>query len=498
MANAKKGGKGKLAKMTEEEKLLHIEKISIAAENKRKESEEIALKQLKEKLLQEEKNTKINSLKLQSQWRVIMREAKSSELKKDIEVLNHTFDRIVDQKDSIIKSLLKDIEEAEDQHQTAIKSHLYNLQKLLEFQSVRLLQADEDFAKEFDALNDEFKKERTNLIEQHAKEMEEMADILFTMEHDFEEAESDARQEFHSLYDEVKNKNLEEKHALRIQLEGQVEELWKSFQTALKNYNDQTEERKNAFEALKIKDDRNTQEMDMQMRKIQRIQDRISQVKAKMASITKEYEEKNRVIKEERESIAHQYHQLKDQMNKFREKQRSELTTLIIQSNSVIKELERKKEKGEKILKLAERCRKLETEEEKILPFYSTSLNVLEEKQVEEFNQEKPSEPLAELFHEYSSLENFWKRYNKVLLDKIALSNEKNALCQENQQLKSLLKQYLDGISVNDEILTKANPLFIINNKTNVSLAVPVTDTRVQYKRPVTVIEASHIVKNIV
>uniref|UniRef100_T2MAI1 Dynein regulatory complex subunit 2 n=1 Tax=Hydra vulgaris TaxID=6087 RepID=T2MAI1_HYDVU len=451
MANAKKGGKGKLAKMTEEEKLLHIEKISIAAENKRKESEEIALKQLKEKLLQEEKNTKINSLKLQSQWRVIMREAKSSELKKDIEVLNHTFDRIVDQKDSIIKSLLKDIEEAEDQHQTAIKSHLYNLQKLLEFQSVRLLQADEDFAKEFDALNDEFKKERTNLIEQHAKEMEEMADILFTMEHDFEEAESDARQEFHSLYDEVKNKNLEEKHALRIQLEGQVEELWKSFQTALKNYNDQTEERKNAFEALKIKDDRNTQEMDMQMRKIQRIQDRISQVKAKMASITKEYEEKNRVIKE-----------------------------------------------GEKILKLAERCRKLETEEEKILPFYSTSLNVLEEKQVEEFNQEKPSEPLAELFHEYSSLENFWKRYNKVLLDKIALSNEKNALCQENQQLKSLLKQYLDGISVNDEILTKANPLFIINNKTNVSLAVPVTDTRVQYKRPVTVIEASHIVKNIV
>ena len=45
--------------------------------------------------------------------------------------MNQTFERIVDQKDSIIQSLVKDLEEAEDQYQTAIKSHLYNIQKLL-------------------------------------------------------------------------------------------------------------------------------------------------------------------------------------------------------------------------------------------------------------------------------------------------------------------------------------------------------------------------------
>ena len=36
--------------------------------------------------------------------------------------------------------------------------------------------------------------------------------------------------------DEIKNKNLEEKHALRVQLETQVEQLWTQFQTAMKNY----------------------------------------------------------------------------------------------------------------------------------------------------------------------------------------------------------------------------------------------------------------------
>ena len=69
--------------------------------------------------------------------------------------------------------------------------------------------------------------------------------------------------------------------------------------------------------------------------------------------------------------------------------------------------------------------------------------------------------------YKYGSLENFWKRYNKVLLDKCALDKEKDTLMRENTQLRTLLKQYLDGISVNDEILSQVNPLFVVNNRTN-------------------------------
>ena len=35
--------------------------------------------------------------------------------------------------------------------------------------------------------------------------------------------------------------------------------------------------------------------------------------------------------------------------------------------------------------------------------------------------------------------------------------------------LKSVLKQYLDGISLNDEVLRNNNPLFIINNRIQLS-----------------------------
>jgi len=68
----------------------------------------------------------------------------------------------------------------------------------------------------------------------------------------------------------------------------------------------------------------------------------------------------------------------------------------------------------------------------------------------------------------YAPLENFWKRYNKALLDKVAVEKEKSIVASQNQQLRTLLKQYLDSISVSDEVLSKANSLLIINSRTNV------------------------------
>jgi len=496
--SAKKGGgkKGKLAKMSEEERILYLEQKLLQEEQMRRNKEEMLTQFLKDKLMKEEKSSKFNLTKLQNQWRVILREMKSNELKKDIEILSQTFERIIDRKDSILKSLVKDLDEAEEQYQTAIKSHLQNLRKLLDFQSERLANADEEYDEELTLLQEEFETERSEIVQKHKKEMEEIMDIIFAMEQEFEEAESEAKQEFHSLRDEIKNKNLEDKHALRIQLEGQVEDLWKQFQAALKNYNESTEEKKIAFETLKVKDEKSAHEIEMQMRKLQRIQDKITQLKSKMVSNSKEFEERNRIIKEEREAIAVHYHTLKNEMNKFRDQERSRLTKLTLQSNASIKELQRKKEKGEHILRLAEMCRKLETEEEKVLPFYSTSLDNIDELEVKQAMEEPPSEPLASLFHEYSALENFWKRYNKVLLDKLSLDNENRTLLHENQQLRSVLKQYLDGISVNGEILSQDNPLFIVNNKTNIKLSVPVVDPRVQNKPQHTVVEAAHIVKH--
>lgn len=72
----------------------------------------------------------------------------------------------------------------------------------------------------------------------------------------------------------------------------------------------------------------------------------------------------------------------------------------------------------------------------------------------------------------YDALENFWKRFSKVSLDKLALEKERSILQAENMQLKMLLKQYLDGISVNDEIMSQTNPLMILSSRRIIEFVV--------------------------
>ena len=69
---------------------------------------------------------------------------------------------------------------------------------------------------------------------------------------------------------------MEEKHALRVNLEMTVEDLWNQFQQALKNYTETTEERRKAFEDLKSKDEKSASEIEVQMRKLQHLSVRSS------------------------------------------------------------------------------------------------------------------------------------------------------------------------------------------------------------------------------
>lgn len=48
----------------------------------------------------------------------------------------------------------------------------------------------------------------------------------------------------------------------------------------------------------------------------------------------------------------------------------------------------------------------------------------------------------------------------------------KNSLTKENEELRQLLKSFLDGISVNDSVLNSpANPLLVVNQRLQLTLA---------------------------
>ena len=165
----------------------------------------------------------------------------------------------------------------------------------------------DEYTKDIDQLSKEFGEEKSGIVSSHQDEMKRLQDVIFAMEQTFQERSQDARQEFHSNTDEIKNRENEEKTKLRMDLEASMDGLYKKFQNALQQYSADTHDRRMDFETLKAKDEASSREIDAQMKKIQRIQEIISKNKDQMTNNAKEAEYNSKTLKEELERMQVSY-----------------------------------------------------------------------------------------------------------------------------------------------------------------------------------------------
>eukprot|EP00960_Hanusia_phi_P059657 764244-Hanusia_phi.AAC.2 len=468
--------KGKKAKVVEtpEERALREATEKLKAEEDRRRKEEGMRRKLMEDMAQESRFSKLNLAKIQNQWRKLMRLSKVESLRKDIEIMSQNHEREVDMKDAIIQMLDRDLDDAEEQYQIALRSHLQNVDTLIELYNSKVRQLEKEFEEEILQIQNDFQTERSDIVSKHTRAKGELSEIIDLVEQQFRDTELEAKQDFDSYCEELKNKNLEDRNVLKIMLESQIEGLENHFANAAETYDQTTRQRTQQFRNLTAKDRNAAQTIETQLKRLQRLQDTLSHWRMKIASNVKECEERNRLMREERDQISRHFQELKLRMNKMRDEQSARLMELSLQSRKSVLALEGQKKRAETILRYAELNRKLETEREKILPFYPIAAIGEDPSIPEELATEARAMSSYALGHdgkqveEWNYLEVFFRRYNRVLLDKVAISKEKERLRNENEELKSILKQYLDGISVNAQVLSEPNPLFVLNNRTNI------------------------------
>jgi hypothetical protein len=203
------------------------------------------------------------------------------------------------------------------------------------------------------------------------------------------------------------------------------------------------------------------------MKEIGKLRDSNQAMQLKHEQNKKECGERNDKLLSEKMSILKHYRDLKGKMAQFREEEGRRLSNLTKNSKACMDTLKGYQKLGERILKTAELCRKLETEREKVLPFYEAETDNIED--IPHHEIEKIEGIDKSVYNEFQILDNFYKRYNKVLLDKVAIEKQKGSLDKENMFFKSLLKQYLDGVSVNNDVMNSNNPLLVVNNKVNLN-----------------------------
>jgi hypothetical protein len=516
-----KKGKGKGPELSPAEQALEDKKRRLKENDERKRAAEAQRERLLADMEYEAKHTQVNRLRVQNQWRKIMRLAKVESLRKEIEVLSQNHERDVDRKDAIIQMLDRDLEEAEEQYQTALRSHLSNLDRLIDLQDSRLLSLENEFESELAEVACEFNAEREQILKQHAAEKRDLLDIVAAVEAEEAEREAEARQEHEQTREEIRNKNLEDINVLRITLESNIEELERHFESAHLNYLQNTDQRTQDFKFLTRKDQELSREIELKIRKIERLQASLQHWRTKIAQNGRECEERNAALRAEKDQIAAHFLQLKSRMNRFRERQARRLTDLTKATAEARAKVAAKVQLAERILKQAELASKLETEQEKVLPFYQSSALADETAKPRAgagagaagadgsaeapssaaalFAQDEPPEMLAKkaravgpdgrILDEWASLDNFFKRFNKALLSKLAVDKERDRLHEENRALQQLLRQYLDGVSVKSDIMDAANPLLVVNGRVNVTGRAKVREA----SNAITVVDGNHM-----
>lgn len=173
-----------------------------------------------------------------------------------------------------------------------------------------------------------------------------------------------------------------------------MEAIWAEFNSAKANYIKATDERRAYYEILRKRNDQALKDIEFQMSHLQVVANKIVVVRNRVNKKQDEFKEKNRLLGEERERLSNHLINLKKKINYLRDRQRRKLTEAVNMSNQVQKVMAEMVKEANVIIELGGLCRRLECEEEKILPFYTSTLTP-EDKEL--LTEDKDTEKVEEL-----------------------------------------------------------------------------------------------------
>lgn len=468
MPPAKKGAK----KGSRKKILSGVELERMRAEESEKRCRQLMLLQsrLREIVAEEKEMAATVSGTIDARWMRFLRECKQRELTAEIEVLRRTFESTLDRKDASSATLLAELNVAEEQCRHAFRSHMDVVSSLLELHAARTRDLEAELDTNVVEMQQDFEFERAELEMKHKIEMEDLRLILENMASEAELLEKQLQEETSEGHETAAEKMNEEKRqmetdlnkvedALRSELDARYKGFMSTAQANMKEYTE------------KCKEDQDTTErIAAQLRKIEKLQVSVASWRTNIARNAKEWEARNAAIQAERDATLAHLKRLKEKMQRWRQLQSTALIDLVKEANATEEALQATAKRAERLLRLVQLCKPMETEREQVLLHEANISAAAVEAETKrrvgvDGSGDAPGDaqvgsgaaPASN--EQWQLLDRFWMKHNKVVLDNAALTQERYLLEEENRGLQGILKQYLDDVSISDQVMRQSNTL---------------------------------------
>ena len=394
----------------------------------------------------------MNRNKVEEYWRNVLRQEKLESLRKDLVTLQSQHEREVGENDAVRSRLEQGFETAEDQHRSAYAVHFQRIDELVELYGERLLHMEQNFTEKLELLQHEYCSEREVAIEQHKHKKEVLQNQISELKAEEEKLRLRDERERHQSIEEVKGRNMEELSSLRFVLDGKIEDLAKQYEAAEMDYLSKTDHKAVDFANLSAKDLKMKREIEGLLRRIDKLQGAVKRVQAVSRRNQQQRAEKNQVLAEKKSKALERYQHIKSEMDQNRESQHNHTARLTAHANHCKDDLQNKHDMAERILLLLRAASKLKAGE----------CDAKNDGQQETDNACSNADINAS---DVDLVDEATKKHSIALLDLQVQDDQLRKVRKENLALKAKLRRFEDGTSLNDDVVRKDNPLFVVNGR---------------------------------
>ncbi|XP_003244887.1 dynein regulatory complex subunit 2-like isoform X2 [Acyrthosiphon pisum] len=425
MAPKKNKKSNKLARMSDEEKLRYLQHRAAIEEETKRRKEQLVATYLKSKLKKEEAFTRLNTAKLNQQWRHNLRQIKCKELKDEMMTMENRFQILLDCKNDHIDMLLRDLEDAEEQNLKQYGAHAEIVSQFLSIHEKSLQELHARYEHKKQLLLDELKHNFRWMRDIFSRD-DERLDLMSII---FEARNDDDTQQIHINFEDsiavLNNEMLFEKDRFTKIRFAEIQTTMKKFQKVLDDYSNETESKKNHYNYLKMRDEANTASIEENNKRIHAYSEEIKMLTQLCAKREAQYAQRENELKRDREDLIKRGFVAQNQLNVNRNEYKNKLEAMTKVYKNVIDKLTNISKKGERIIKTAENCAKLMNEDDNNLIC------------LDEDNDEG----------EFDKMSKFWKRYARADVQCQELDVRRTKAAQENKDLKAALTYYLKTIA---------------------------------------------------
>ena len=296
---------------------LEVTKVRIVGdsrENERRINEEVNRQGRRQKLLYEAESSARQNAAVAMKWSALFDKEIPQELFAEIELQRDSCERIIQAKDRLIKEFKAELKAKDDEYVKALKRQSDDVELLLERMTRQFTNLRRTFDDELEEIETAFMQERAELMSANKEELYALMKKRGDKEEQYMEARRRRVDEDQRQLEAQRVQDLEDYNILKIKLETEVATLEQQLEEMRATYQLNQEKLDYNYRVLVERDSENTSTIKQQKKRLTRMADLLSTLKARYAREERRFKQENADLTDEYKRITDQF---KDLQNKF-------------------------------------------------------------------------------------------------------------------------------------------------------------------------------------